>query len=227
MKIKVILLAVLALGLLSAAAASAAPRDLVLILDASNSMNKAFGAGTRIAAARTSLAEILGTMPEQGNVGMIVFGHRIGYQNQVESCQDIEFMYPIAPFTRAAGRQMAAARNPVTAQGKTPLADSLTLAANALAARGNGGAIVLISDGEGNCGGQELAVQQIHTFYILNGMIPVSGGFFGANLGATFFSRDTLEGAEKDEEGFRSLRKTVRKFAETLKRLEKVESEEK
>jgi multimeric flavodoxin WrbA len=84
-----------------------------------------------------------------------------------------------------------------------------------------------IAVGGDRMGGQELALQQIHTFYILNGMIPVSGGFFGANLGATFWSRDTLEGAQKDEEGFRSLRKTVRKFAETLKRLEKVESKEK
>ena len=83
-----------------------------------------------------------------------------------------------------------------------------------------------IAVGGDRMGGQELALQQIHTFYILNGMIPVSGGFFGANLGATFYSRDTLEGAQKDEEGFRSLRKTVRKFAETLKRLEKVESKE-
>jgi len=84
-----------------------------------------------------------------------------------------------------------------------------------------------IAVGGDRMGGQELALQQIHTFYILNGMIPVSGGFFGANLGATFYSRDTLEGAQNDDEGFRSLRKTVRKFAETLKRLEKVESKEK
>ena len=65
-------------------------------------------------------------------------------------------------------------------------------------------------------GGQEAALQQIHTFYILNGMIPVSGGFFGANLGATFWTRDTLEGVLQDEEGFRSLRKTIKRFAETL-----------
>jgi multimeric flavodoxin WrbA len=71
-----------------------------------------------------------------------------------------------------------------------------------------------IAVGGDRMGGQELAVQQIHTFYILNGMIPVSGGFFGANLGATFWSRDSLEGAMNDEEGFRSLRKTVKKFAE-------------
>jgi multimeric flavodoxin WrbA len=84
-----------------------------------------------------------------------------------------------------------------------------------------------IAVGGDRIGGQELAIQQIHTFYILNGMIPVSGGFFGANLGATFWSRDTLQGAMKDEEGFRSLRKTTKKFAETVERLEKMKGLEK
>ena len=45
-------------------------------------------------------------------------------------------------------------------------------------------------------GGQEFALMQIHSFYIINGMIPVGGGFFGANLGATFWSKDTLEGVK-------------------------------
>jgi hypothetical protein len=67
---------------------------------------------------------------------------------------------------------------------------------------------------------------QIHTFFILNGMIPVSGGFFGANLGATFWSKDTLEGVKQDEEGFRSLKKTIKKFTEALKE-QYVEKEEK
>lgn len=84
-----------------------------------------------------------------------------------------------------------------------------------------------IAVGGDRMGGQELALQQIHAFYILNGMILVSGGFFGANLGATFWSRDTLEDAKKDEEGWRSLRKTVRRFAETLEWLEKAEGKEK
>jgi multimeric flavodoxin WrbA len=65
-------------------------------------------------------------------------------------------------------------------------------------------------------GGQESALQQIHNFYVLNGMIAVSGGFFGANLGATFWTKDTLEGARQDEEGFRSLKKTVKRFIEYL-----------
>jgi multimeric flavodoxin WrbA len=77
-----------------------------------------------------------------------------------------------------------------------------------------------IALGGDRIGGQEAALQQIHTFYILNGMIPVSGGFFGANLGATFWTKDTLDGAKQDEEGFRSLKKTVKKFAAFLKKYE-------
>jgi multimeric flavodoxin WrbA len=74
-----------------------------------------------------------------------------------------------------------------------------------------------IALGGDRAGGQESALMQILTFYLLNGIVPVSGGFFGANLGATFWTKDTLEGVLQDEEGFRSLRKTVKKFAELLK----------
>jgi multimeric flavodoxin WrbA len=63
-------------------------------------------------------------------------------------------------------------------------------------------------------GGQELALQQIVTFYILNGILPVNGGSFGANLGVSFWSKDTLDGVKTDDEGFRSLRKTIKRFAE-------------
>ena len=100
-----------------------------------------------------------------------------------------------------------------------------TLAADPKALRYKPGMAIAV--GGDRMGGQELALQQIHTFYVLNGMLPVSGGFFGANLGATFWSRDTLEGAISDEEGFRSLRKTVRKFAETLAWLRSIEQKEK
>ena len=75
-----------------------------------------------------------------------------------------------------------------------------------------------IAVGGDRIGGQELAIQQILTFYLLNGIIPVSGGSFGANLGATFWSKDTLEGVKKDEEGFRTLKKTTKKFVEFLKK---------
>ena len=77
-----------------------------------------------------------------------------------------------------------------------------------------------IAVGGDRIGGQELAIQQIHTFYILNEMIPVSGGSFGANLGANFWSKDTLEGVKQDQEGFRSLKKTIKKFAKAINKIE-------
>jgi multimeric flavodoxin WrbA len=71
---------------------------------------------------------------------------------------------------------------------------------------------IAVAIGGDRIGGQELAIQQILTFYLLNGIIPLSGGFFGANIGATFWSKDTLEGVKVDEEGFKSLKKTVKRF---------------
>jgi multimeric flavodoxin WrbA len=75
-----------------------------------------------------------------------------------------------------------------------------------------------ITVGGDRTGGQELALLQIHTFYLINGVVPVGGGPFGANLGANFWSKDTLEGVKADEEGFRSLKKTVKHFADYLDR---------
>ena len=66
-------------------------------------------------------------------------------------------------------------------------------------------------------GGQEIAIQSIHHFYIISEMIPVGGGSFGANLGGTFWSKDRLaEGAAEDEEGHRSMRKTMNHMIKTL-----------
>ncbi len=75
-----------------------------------------------------------------------------------------------------------------------------------------------IAVGGDRVGGQELAIQQIITFYILNGIIPVSGGPFGSNLGANFWSQDSLKSVKEDEEGFRSLDKTLKRFHEFLEK---------
>ncbi len=89
------------------------------------------------------------------------------------------------------------------------------LAADPEVFRGKAG--VAIAIGGDRSGGQELAIQQIITFYILNGVLTLSGGFFGANIGAAFWSQDTMEGIVADEEGFRGLRKTIKRFSEFLK----------
>lgn len=78
-----------------------------------------------------------------------------------------------------------------------------------------------IALGGDRIGGQEAALTQIITFYILSAIIPVSGGFFGSNLGATFWTKDTLAGVKQDKEGFRSLRKTLKKFIIMLENFHK------
>ena len=66
-------------------------------------------------------------------------------------------------------------------------------------------------------GGQELAIQQINTFYLLNKIIPVSGGSFGANLGACLWSQDGgAKGVMEDEYGLKTLDMTINNFKEFL-----------
>jgi multimeric flavodoxin WrbA len=62
-------------------------------------------------------------------------------------------------------------------------------------------------------GGQEPSIQAILNFYIINEAIPIGGGSFGANLGGTLWSKDRgAEGAKEDEEGLKSMRKTVNRL---------------
>ncbi|KZX12625.1 2-amino-4-deoxychorismate dehydrogenase [Methanobrevibacter filiformis] len=75
-----------------------------------------------------------------------------------------------------------------------------------------------IAVGGDRSGGQEPAIQQIHSYYILNGIVPISGGSFGANLGASFWSKDKLEEVKKDEYGFKTLNKTLKYFTNYLEK---------
>ena len=64
-------------------------------------------------------------------------------------------------------------------------------------------------------GGQEVAIRSILDFFQQNHVHPVSGGAFGANLGASLWSRDLgKEGIGKDEEGLRAIRKVIKRLAE-------------
>lgn len=72
-----------------------------------------------------------------------------------------------------------------------------------------------IAVGGDRSGGQEFALLTIHSFLLINKMIPVSGGALGANLGGTVWSRDLgAKGVEEDVEGFKSVYKTVDRLVE-------------
>jgi multimeric flavodoxin WrbA len=67
-------------------------------------------------------------------------------------------------------------------------------------------------------GGQEIAIRTILDFYQQNHVISVSGGAFGANLGAGLWTKDLgKKGIEEDEEGLRTIRKVIKRMAEFKK----------
>jgi len=76
--------------------------------------------------------------------------------------------------------------------------------------------VALAAGGDRN-GGQELACLTLITFFMINGIIPVSGGAFGGNLGISFWTRDASSaGIDADEEGLHSLRRTLKNLGKIL-----------
>lgn len=77
---------------------------------------------------------------------------------------------------------------------------------------------VALAVGGDRSGGQEIAIRSILDFYQQNHIHPVSGGAFGANLGASLWSRDMgKQGVEQDEEGLRTIRKVIKRLSEFKK----------
>ncbi len=74
---------------------------------------------------------------------------------------------------------------------------------------------VALAVGGDRSGGQEIAIRSILDFYQQNHIHSVSGGAFGANLGASLWSRDMgKQGIEQDEEGLRTIRKVIKRLVE-------------
>lgn len=67
-------------------------------------------------------------------------------------------------------------------------------------------------------GGQEIAIRTILDFYQQNHIISVSGGAFGANIGASLWTKDKgKEGIQEDEEGLKAIRKVIKRMSEFKK----------
>lgn len=74
---------------------------------------------------------------------------------------------------------------------------------------------MVIAVGGDRSGGQEIAIRSILDFFQQNHITSVSGGAFGANLGASLWTRDKgKEGIKQDDEGLRSIRKVIKRLAE-------------
>jgi len=153
-----------------------------------------------------------------------VRGKKIGFCTHCDHClkgggciidDDVQGLYPLLREAEALVTATPVYNGGVSAQLKAVMDRTRALLAqDSDALRGKPG--VAIAVGGDRVGGQELALQQIQTYLTLNGAIHISGGFFGANLGASLWSKDSMDGIREDDEGMRSMRKTVRRLMEYM-----------
>lgn len=126
----------------------AAPSNLEIVLDVSGSMKTKLGDSTRWDTAIAVLKEVVGTLPEELNVGLRVYGHRYSSKS-AQTCSDTELLVPIEKLNRERILEAAAKLQP---RGETPLIRSVLQTLGDLKAAG-GGSVILITDGEESCQG--------------------------------------------------------------------------
>ena len=172
------------------------------------------------------LAQALGYLEKRGYETVIysVHGKNVNFCTHCNECHngngciindDVQSLYPLLREAEALVLATPVYYGGVSAQLKTLMDRTRALfAADLHALRGKLGAAIAV--GGDRAGGQELALQQIHTFYIINGLIPVGGGVFGANLGAALWSKDSMDGIKADKEGLKSLNKTMKNLSDQL-----------
>src|SRR5215204_6328517 len=127
-------------------------RSIALVLDASGSMKARLPDGTtRIEAAKTAVGNLVGKLPVDARLALRVYGHQSPPQRR--NCEDTALL---VPFDTAANNKAAVlqASRSVEAQGYTPIAYVLKLAAGELAGEeATSRVVVLVSDGQETCGG--------------------------------------------------------------------------
>jgi hypothetical protein len=138
-------------GLAVAQTCNTAGRSVLLILDASGSMNARLPNGeTRIAVAQRAIKGVAGFIPAQAQLSLRMYGAQ-SPSNQ-KNCQDTHLAVPFGSAS-AAGGAIVTTVDAARAQGYTPIAYSLGQAANDFPAEAKERVIVLVSDGKETCQG--------------------------------------------------------------------------
>ncbi len=115
----------------------------ILVLDASGSMWGQIEGVAKITIAQGVIAGLLDTLPQDQNLGLVAYGHRVR-----GNCADIETLVAPGPDTRAAIRSAVIAISP---RGKTPMTDAVIAAAEALRYTEEKATVILVSDGIETC----------------------------------------------------------------------------
>src|SRR5699024_5518714 len=122
-------------------------------MDASDSMNEEdVDGGTRLDAAKRASQQLVDSMPETAQLGMLAYGasESNAPDNRERGCQDIDVL---APVERIDKEELKSEIGALEAQGYTPMGNALRAAADELGSEGDG-SIILVSDGIDTCAPQ-------------------------------------------------------------------------
>lgn len=122
----------------------------IIVLDASGSMWGQIDGRAKLEIAREALAEVVGSLPADTEMGLMAYGHRTE-----ASCTDIELIVPPAAGSGSAITQAAAN---LSFLGKTPLTDAVRQAALALRSSEEKATVILITDGIETCNADPCAL---------------------------------------------------------------------
>lgn len=139
----------LLLALLAPVPGRAVAQPAMLVLDASVSMWGGPNGGSRIAAVREAVAGLMAGWPAGRPVGLVAYGHR-----RAQDCADVEVLRP--PLPGAEG--LARTARGLVPRGRTPIAEAVRQAAEALGP--GGGSVILVTDGIEACHPDPCAVAQ-------------------------------------------------------------------
>ena len=138
------------LALVFGASMAAATERAIIVFDASGSMWGQIDGRSKLEIARESLGEVLQSVPESQELGLVVYGHR-----RKGRCDDIQLVVPVGPGN---GPDMTASANRLAPRGKTPLSGSVRAAAEALNYTEQRATVILLTDGLETCNTDPCAV---------------------------------------------------------------------
>ena len=121
----------------------------MLILDASSSMVEADAEGTRMESAKKAANELVESLPETANMGLMAYGanESDAPDNRERGCKDVETLAKVGKIDKA---KFTSAIDGLEPKGYTPMGNSLRKAAEELGGEGER-SIILVSDGIDSC----------------------------------------------------------------------------
>ena len=105
---------------MSAPVSADTQKNVMFVLDASNSMWGQIDGKPKIEIAKTVLKDLTTKMPAGAKMGLIAYGHR--FDRKLNECDDMELMNPIGHFST---KEADNAFSFITPKGQTPIANTL------------------------------------------------------------------------------------------------------